>query len=229
MKLAIMQPYLFPYLGYFQLIRAADGFVVYDDVNYIKGGWINRNFILAQGGKQLITLPLQGASPNKLINQVEVDGRQNKLLQSIRHSYGKAPYFSAVYPVLEDVLSQKERNLAHFLDYGLRQVCAYLGLRPQWHVSSRLKKDNGLRGQDKVLAICEELGASHYINVPGGKALYDRDSFAKRGMQLSFIQPRTVSYRQFGKDFIPSLSIIDVMMFNDKTQCAALLEEYDFV
>lgn len=229
MKLAIMQPYLFPYLGYFQLLRAVDAFVVYDDVNYIKGGWINRNFILAQGGKQLITLPLQGASPNLLINKVEVGGRPEKLLETIRHCYGKAPQFGNVFPLLESIFLQQEKNLARFLNHELRQVCNYLGLHPEWHISSTLKKGNDLRGQDKVLAICEELGATHYINVPGGKELYDREEFARRGLQLSFIQPCPVEYRQLGKSYVPNLSIIDVMMFNDQAQCAKLLEEYDLV
>lgn len=228
MKLAIMQPYMFPYLGYFQLIHAVDAFVVYDDVNFIKGGWINRNFMLANGDKQLITLPLQGAKPNKLINQIEVGG-QHKILQSIRHAYGKAPHFDAVYPILEDIFAQQEKNLARFLNHQLRSVCAYLGLNPQWHISSDLRKDNELRGQDKVLAICEELDATHYINVPGGKELYDSESFERKGMRLSFIQPRPVEYRQMGKECVPNLSIIDVMMFNDREQCSKLLKEYDLV
>lgn len=229
MKLAIMQPYLFPYLGYFQLIREVDAFVVYDDVNYIKGGWINRNFILAEGDKQLITLPLQGASPNQLINQVKVGNRQNKLIETIRHRYGKAPQFPTVYALVENIFKQHEQNLARFLDYQLRQICDYLGLHPTWYVSSLLEKDNELRGQDKVLAICEELGATHYINVPGGKSLYDREAFASRGVQLSFIQSKAVAYRQFGNEFTRNLSIIDVMMFNDKAQCAKLLEEYELI
>lgn len=226
MKLAIMQPYLFPYLGYFQLIRAVDVFVVYDDVNYIKGGRINRNCILASGNRQLITLPLRGASPNKLINQIEVGG-PHKILKSLRQNYGEAPNFDVVYPVIEDILAQTEKNLARFLDYQLRRICDHLGLRPQWHISSALAKDNSLRGQDKILSICEKLGATHYINVPGGKALYDQPSFTARGLQLAFIQPKAVSYRQFGSGFVSSLSIIDVMMFNDREQCAKLLEEYD--
>jgi hypothetical protein len=224
-----MQPYLFPYLGYFQLIRAVDALVVYDDVNFIKGGWINRNFILARGAKQLLTLPLQGASPNLLINQVEVGGRPEKLLESIRHCYSKAPHFATVFPMLEDILRQQENNLARFLDHELRQICDYLGLHPTWHISSALNKDNELRGPEKVLAICEELGASHYINVPGGKELYDRENFERKGLQLSFIQPRPIEYRQFDKPYVPNLSIIDVMMFNDQEQCARLLEEYDLV
>jgi len=227
MKLAIMQPYLLPYLGYFQLIRAVDAFVVYDDVNYIKGGWINRNCILAQGSKELITLQLRGASQNLLINQIEIAGNSEKLLKPIRQRYSKAPQFGTVFPLLENIFLQQEKNLARFLGHGLRRVCDYLGLRPEWHISSALKKDNELRGQNKILAICEELGATHYINMPGGKALYGHENFAHKGLQLSFIQPRPVEYRQFGKSFVPNLSIIDVMMFNDQSQCARLLEGYD--
>lgn len=228
MKLAIMQPYLFPYLGYFQLMRAVDTFVVYDDVNYIKGGWINRNYILGNDGKQLITLPIKGASQNMLINQIEII-EQHKILKSIRHNYSKAPYFEVVYPMLKDVFEQPVSTLSTFLYEQLRSISAYLGLSPQWHVSSSLKKDTGLRGQDKILAICEELVTTQYINMPGGKALYDTEAFAARGIQLSYIQPKAVSYRQFGKAFVSSLSIIDVMMFNDREQCAKLLEKYDLV
>ncbi len=228
MKLAIMQPYLFPYLGYFQLIHAVDTFVVYDDVNYIKRGWINRNYILANSDQQLITLPLHDASQNKLINQIEVSS-QHKILKSLRHNYGKAPHFDTVYPIIEDIFSQTEKSLARFLDCQLRRICDYLGLRPQWYISSALDKDNELRGQDKILSICEKLGATHYINVPGGKALYDQESFATHRLKLSFIQPRAVNYRQFGTRFVPNLSTIDVMMFNDREKCVKLLEEYDLV
>ncbi len=228
MKLGIMQPYFFPYIGYFQLIHAVDVFVVYDDVNYIKKGWINRNNILSNGESQLITLPLQGASQNKLINQVEISGL-HKILKSVCHKYRKAPHFDTVYPVIEDILTQTDKNLARFLDYQLRQICGYLELNPQWHISSELAKDNELRGQEKILAICEELGATHYINMPGGKALYDQSSFASRGLELSFIQPRAMWYRQFGKEFVPNLSIIDVLMFNDREQSKKLLKEFDLV
>lgn len=229
MRLAIMQPYLFPYLGYFQLIQAVDAFVVYEDVSYIKGGWINRNFILTKDQKHRITLSLQGASPNQLINQVSVSvGKaRHKLLESIRHSYSKAPQFETAFPLIEEILLQQENNLAKFLDFGLRRICDYLGLHPQWHISSALKKDNTLHGQEKVLAICKELEATHYVNAPGGKDLYDREDFALRAIQLSFIQPQPIIYRQFDKPFVPNLSIIDVIMFNDQEQCGRLLEAYD--
>jgi hypothetical protein len=227
MKLAIMQPYLFPYLGYFQLIQAVDAFVVYEDVNFINRGWINRNNILVQGKPHLFTLDLVGASQNKLVNAISVGTNSEKLLKTIRQSYIKAPMFASVFPLVEDILVQQEKNLARFLEYQLRVVCEYLGLYPRWHVSSQLSKNPALRGQAKVLAICEALGASHYINAPGGGALYDKDVFAKCGVQLSFIKPKAVSYQQYGNEFVPNLSIIDVLMFNSREQCGKLLGEYE--
>ena len=230
MKLAIMQPYLFTYLGYFQLIRAVDAFVVYDDVNYINRGWINRNNIFARGKSQLFTMELDRASQNKLINEIEAKGRNEKLLRSIQQSYSKAPYFCKAFPVIEDILNQKEKNLAHFLVYQLKQICTYFGFSPLWIISSELKKDNSLRAQEKILAICEELGATHYINVPGGKELYDQHSFDARGIELSFIRSRPITYSQFGEVFVPHLSIIDVMMFNSRNEISnRLLCNFDLV
>lgn len=230
MKIAVMQPYLFPYLGYFQLISAVDAFVLFDDVCYINRGWINRNNILAQGKAQMFTMELEGASQNKLINEIGIGARNEKLIKTIRLSYIKAPYFHKVFPVIEDVLNQKEKNLARFLNYQLRQVCNYLGISPLWKISSELKKDNSLRAQDKILAVCRELGATSYINLPGGKKLYDLQSFEARGVELSFLQPRPTQYRQFYNEYIPNLSIIDVMMFNSPcTINRELLINYDLL
>ncbi|WP_279249123.1 WbqC family protein [Candidatus Marimicrobium litorale] len=224
-----MQPYLFPYLGYFQLINAVDAFVAYDDVNYIKGGWINRNFICAKDHKQLITLPTQGASPNKLINQVLVGNGSRKLLQTIRQTYSKAPEFLTVFPLIEDIFHQEEENLARFVDYQLRQICEYLGINTTWYISSELKYDKALSGQERVLAICDEMGATHYINAEGGQTLYDKGVFSSRDKQLSFLRTKTTPYPQFSNTFTSHLSIIDVMMFNDKAQCMKLLQGYELV
>jgi hypothetical protein len=227
MRLAIMQPYLFPYLGYFQLIHAVDEFVIYDDVNYIKRGWINRNYILKQGRAQLVTLEVSGGSQNRLINQVTVGGNRKGILETIRHSYTRAPQFRKVFPLIEKILLQDESNLALFLSSGLFSVCDYLGLHPLWHMSSDLEKNTSLRGQDKIVSICEMLGASHYINLPGGRALYDAGTFSAKGIRLSFIESMHGIYPQFGADTVPGLSIIDVMMFNDREQCRRLLSEYE--
>jgi hypothetical protein len=226
MKLAIMQPYLFPYLGYIQLIHAVDAFVIYDDVNYIKRGWINRNNILNQGRSQLITLEVSGGSQNRLINQVRVGANRKSFLENIRHSYTRAPQFREVFPLIEKILLQGESNLALFLARGLFSVCDYLGLHPIWHMSSDIEKDSSLHGQDKIVSICESLGASHYINLPGGRKLYDAEMFHEKGIELSFIESMPVVYPQFGGSAVTGLSIIDVMMFNDRDKCRSLLSEY---
>jgi hypothetical protein len=225
-----MQPYLFPYIGYFQLIHAVDTFVVFDDVNFIKRGWINRNNILMNGKSHLFTMELEGSSQNKLINQIDILERNEKLLRSIQCCYSKAPYFRQVFPVIEDILNQKESNLASFLDYQLRVICNFFSISPKWHISSSLRKDTSLRGQDKILALCEELHATHYINLLGGKELYDRQSFVTRGIELSFIQPKLITYLQFNNEFVPQLSIIDVMMFNSLESIqSSLLKSYDLL
>ena len=227
MKVAIMQPYFFPYIGYYQLIKVVDSFVVYDDVNYIKQGWINRNKILVKDQFYTITLSLLKSSSNKLINEIYISDCQRKIVKTIYQSYCKAPHFLSVYPLIENIFSQDERLLSRFLIYSLRQICDYLDIRVQWHISSDLKKDKALRGQEKVLAICEELKAHCYINAPSGRLLYDKSAFLERDINLSFIQPKPSSYKQFGTEFVPNLSIIDVMMFNDRQSCAAMLEAYE--
>jgi hypothetical protein len=229
MKLAIMQPYFFPYIGYFQLIHAVDAFVVYDDVNFIKGGWINRNFMLAQGENQRFTLPLNNASPNVLINQIKVGDDHGKILKSVQHNYSKAPYYKDVFPIIEQVMTHPDKNLAGYLGAGLKIVAGYLGLQMQWLLSSSLAKDNQLRSQGKVLAICRELTAHQYVNLPGGRLLYDTKTFEDTGIKLSFLQPGAVCYEQFRHDFVPNLSIIDVMMFNSRKECKKLLAEYTIV
>ncbi|AFI83928.1 hypothetical protein Q7A_1088 [Methylophaga nitratireducenticrescens] len=224
-----MQPYFFPYIGYFQLIHSVDSFVVYDDVNYIKGGWINRNFILSQGEKVLITLQLLGASPNRLINQVRVGNNRHKLLKTIKQSYSNAPNYAEVIELIETILNSPQTNLALFLDFGLRQVCDYLGLEREWVLSSELRKDVTLRGQKKVLAICKELEASHYINMPGGMELYDSASFAQLDVKLSFIEPSFRPYNQKNSEFTSALSIIDVLMNNDLNKLGSMLNDYKLI
>lgn len=227
MKVAIMQPYFFPYLGYFQLISAVDVFVIYDDVNYINRGWINRNNILANGQAQRISLALGKSSQNSQINQIEVVDPGERLLKTIAQSYSKAPHFNTVYPMLEDILQHRDRNLGSYLSHLLTAVCGAMGIQTRLVRSSDLQKDNTLKAQAKILGICEELQATHYINSIGGKELYQPAVFLEHGVSLSFLETRPVSYRQFGQTFAPNLSIIDTLMFNNLEQCYKLLAEYD--
>lgn len=222
-----MQPYFFPYIGYFQLIHAVDVFVVYDDVQFIKGGWINRNRILVQGRPHFITLDLEGASPNRLISEVRIRGRLlPKILKTIAQSYAKAPESASAMALIKEALMQKERNLASYLDRQLKMTCEYLGVHVDWVLSSSLPKDPSLRGQEKLLDICERLGATHYINLPGGRRLYDPREFRRRNIRLSFLYPASIRYRQFENEFVPNLSIVDVVMFNNKEECSFLLDQY---
>lgn len=215
MKLAIMQPYFFPYLGYFQLMRAADTFVFYDDVTFIKGGWINRNSILSLNGPVRITLQVQGASSNRLINEVGVGANRPALLKTITQAYAKAPFRDEVMPLVERCLSYEDDHLAPFLHNSLMETAQFIGLKPTFLVSSELEHTPGLAAQDRVLDMCGRLGASHYINPVGGKALYDKATFKAAGLDLSFLECEPKPYPQFKRtpEFVPYLSILDALMF----------------
>eukprot|EP01137_Pigoraptor_chileana_P027579 Opistho-2@10370 len=165
MKVAIMQPYIFPYIGYFQLIKSVDVFVVYDDVNYIKKGWINRNTILVNGKGFLFTLPLKNASQNRHINQISLDydgSWKKELLKTIELSYKKAPYFDVVFPIVNSILEYPETNLAGFIFNSLQQFCDYLSIKTGLILSSDVKKNTDLKGQDKIIEICKKQQATHY-------------------------------------------------------------------
>lgn len=229
MKVGIMQPYFLPYIGYFQLIAAVDVFVVYDDVNFIKQGWVARNRIVCNGAEHMLTLRLQGAGSNVLINSITVDHQPKKMLRTIEQSYSKAPEFKRVFPVLEKVISDPERNLATFLHQQIKSLCELMGISTRIVLSSSLTKPEGLAGHDRVLAICEGLGATRYINAIGGQALYSKDAFAARGMELSFLQSGDIRYNQFKEPFIPWLSIVDVLMFNDPEQVNGMLGNFKLI
>jgi hypothetical protein len=232
MKLAIMQPYFFPYIGYFQLLHAIDKFVVYDDVAFIKQGWINRNRILINGQPSYLTVPLRQASSFRLIQEIEVDdGAQNRqwqarLLKTVANAYRRAPEFGHVFPLIESVLMDGAGRMAELALRSLRAVARHLDLHPQWVESSSAYANAGMSGQDRVLAICGAERASEYINAAGGAELYSPEAFAQAGVRLRFLQPERVEYRQFGAPFVPWLSIIDVLMFNSPAAVRALLERY---
>ncbi|MFS2015445.1 WbqC family protein [Massilia sp. CT11-108] len=225
MNLAIMQPYFFPYIGYFQLIAAADKFVFYDDVNFIKNGWINRNRLVLAGTTRYITVPLAGASPFLKINQINLqdgEGWRRKLLESLRHSYSKAPYFDDVSALVQEVLVANEK-ISEVAKASLTAVCRHLGLEREFVSSSSIYGNDALSGQARVLDICSKEGATAYYNLPGGKDLYSEQDFARQNISLHFIQPRIEPYPQFTEQFQPGMSIIDVLMFNDRAKAKAMI------
>lgn len=231
MKLGIMQPYFFPYLGYWQLIQAVDQYVVYDDVNF-KKGWMNRNRILIGGEPAYFHAPLLKASQNKKINEVEVnhDGELvQKNLRKIQSAYGKAPYFREVYPLVEQILNGNGKYLSEYLADSIRLICRYLSIPTEILISSDLSKDNSLKGQDRIFDICAVLGADTYYNAIGGQELYSYQEFREKGIELGFIKTYPVPYRQFAEKFIPDLSILDIMMFNSVKEIQKMLCSYEIL
>ncbi len=229
MKLSIMQPYFLPYIGYFQLIKAADTFIIYDDVQFIKGGWINRNYMLLNDSKFMFNLILKGASANKLINEISVQPNQNKLLKTIYHSYNKAPYFKSVFPVLENILNYENINLAKFIGNSIIKICNYFKIDTKIIYSSALEKNNELKAQEKIIHICKLINADTYINAIGGQELYDKQTFKEFCIDLKFIKSNLTPYTQFKNEFIPWLSILDVMMFNSIDGINKMLDNYEFI
>lgn len=232
MKIGIMQPYFLPYIGYWQLMNAVDKYVIYDDVNYIKAGWINRNRILVNGQPTYINLPLLGISQNKLINEIQVnhDPKQMaKTLRMVEMAYKKAPYFQQVFPLLEKILSCGKENAAEFIAESFRIINAYLGINTELIMSSSIEKDNSLRGQDKILAICQILGGTEYYNAIGGQELYNFDDFRQLNMELSFVKTNPITYKQYGGEFQSSLSILDVMMFNSVEEIQQMLQQFTLI
>ena len=228
MKLAIMQPYFLPYIGYFQLINAVDKFVVYDNIQFTKNGWINRNRILINGKDEYITIPLKKDSDYLNIDQRKLsDGFKTeriKLLRRISESYRKAAQFNIVFPLIESIVNVVEENLFGFIYQSLREVCQFLDIKTEFIVSSTIPIDHQLRSQDKVIAICEALQANQYINPIGGMNLYSKSVFQQHNFELNFFQTGTIEYLQFANEFVPWLSIIDVMMFNSKEKIQQYLQ-----
>lgn len=226
MTLAIMQPYLFPYIGYWQLIKAVDTFVIFDDVNFINKSFINRNYILINYEKHLFTLELLKASQNKIINTINIGKNNYKLLKTIEIAYKKAPFFQDVFPIIENILIQKENNLAKFIGYSIKKISDYLEINRQFIYSSDIKKNNNLKAQDKILEICKELKARYYINPIGGQEIYDKKVFESENINLSFLKTSHIEYKQFKNEFIPFLSIIDILMFNHVNEIKDMLNKY---
>lgn len=218
MKVAIMQPYFFPYVGYFQLMAAVDLFIVYDNIKYTKKGWINRNRMLQSGKDVLFSLSLRSDSDSLDVRDraLATDFNRDKLLNQLRGAYSRAPNFAEVFPMVERAVRHEDTNLFAYLLHTLIRTCEHLGLTTPIRVSSTVEIDHGLKNQDKVIALAKAVGATTYVNAIGGLELYDREAFQAQGLELQFIRSRPFEYRQFGAPFVPWLSIIDVLMFNPR-------------
>lgn len=221
-----MQPYLFPYIGYFQLIAAVDKFVFYDDVNFIKNGWINRNRLFLAGEIRYITVPLSSASSFLKIKEVEIQNNslwKKKMLESLRHSYAKSLNFSAINSLVSEILFSDIDGIGEMAKFSIVSIAKYLEIDTKFVSSSSCYGNDNLSGSDRVIDICKLENADCYFNLPGGRTIYDDLLFKSNGIQLEFIEPNFSPYKQFSQDFCAGLSMIDVLMFNDKKNVRAML------
>ena len=217
-SIAIMQPYFLPYIDYFRLINTVDEFVIYDNIQYTKKGWINRNRILVNGMDKKITLPINKDSDYLNINERFLANSWNndkkKIFNLINNSYRKAPQYNNVYPIISSIIDSKNSNLFEFILNSIQLINSYLSINTKITISSQINIDHKLKGSDKIIAICKVLNANSYINAIGGQILYNVDKFNNESLDLKFIKPHNFEYKQFKNEFIPNLSILDVLMFN---------------
>ncbi|WP_239537954.1 WbqC family protein [Dyella mobilis] len=232
-RIAIMQPYVYPYIGYFQLINATDFFVFYDDVNYIKRGFINKNNILLNGEKFSFTIPIANASQNRLIKDTHLladDRWKDTLIKQLIHAYKKAPYFNEVMASIIEVIEQPHASIADMAITSIASACNYLDLQFTHAKSSDFSPETqGMEKSERLVAIAKKAGGERYVNSIGGMELYSKDAFTEKGMNLSFLESGNIEYRQFDDAFLPRLSIIDVMMFNHAEACKDFCSRYSIV
>jgi hypothetical protein len=232
MKLAIMQPYFFPYIGYWQLIHTVDCFVLFDDVQYMRHGWVNRNRILKPGGGwQYIMVPLKKHAMKELIKNVQAhpDKKWKELIiKQLAHYKKKAPYFEETKEMVSEILFRNnEQGIVSINFFTIKKLSTYLDIEKKIIISSEKNFDysNIDNAGEWALRIAEQLGANDYINPVAGAKLFDREKFALSNINLSFLKSQDITYSQAG-DFEPSLSIIDVLMFNGIEGTKNLLRKY---
>lgn len=219
MKVAIMQPYFMPYIGYFQLINVVDKFVILDDVNFIKKGWIHRNRILVNNNDYLFTIPLNKLSQNKLIKDISIaQDRKWKvnLLKTIKLTYQKAPYFSKVYPQIVNIINFDETNLSKYIVNSLYIILKYLEIDTPIVETSSIFDKNNSKGEERIISICTKTNADEYYNLIGGDGLYSKSNFKRQGMELKFISNSSEN----------TYSIIDLLMRYSPVEIGQILNNY---
>jgi hypothetical protein len=228
--IAVMQPYLFPYLGYFQLIAAADVFVLGDDLQYVRSGWVNRNRILHNDEARLITFPLKKDRFQLQINQRQLcdhfSDEAERLIRLIAESYQQAPYFAQVMPLVERLIHFPQQNISLYAEHAIREMCAYLHIVTPIMRSSDLILGSPADKQERIIRIAHTFEATTFITPEGGSVVYDRDHFARNRLLVRFFRMNPVEYRQFRQPFVANLSIIDVLMFNCVEQVQQMLTQY---
>jgi len=231
MKVGIMQPYFLPYIGYWQLLNAVDVFVIYDNIQYTKKGWFNRNRCLLNGKDELFSINLKKDSDFLNVNErfLSSEYRRNKLIAIFQNAYCKAPMNKEVMPFFGEIINCQEENLFKYIYNSVIKICEYLDIKTKIVISSSVNIDHSLKAENKVLAFCKGLGAEIYINSIGGIELYSKEMFKEQGIELNFIKSKPIVYKQFDNEFVANLSILDVMMFNNKDIVKQFLKEYELI
>lgn len=223
-SLAVMQPYLFPYLGYYQLVNRVETFVFLDDVNFIKRGFINRNQIRVNNAAFRFVLPVAEISQNRRISDHYFSIEVESLIKTVSQAYRRAPYYSSVMPIVEGVICQEDRSVSRLTANSIRAVFDYLQIEKRFMFSSDLRVGNERKGQARIIDICNALGAKRYSNAIGGINLYHREEFSRYGIELEFVRMKNLSYRAPKFPYMHGLSIIDVLMLCSISEIRDLLE-----
>lgn len=231
MKVAIMQPYLFPYIGYFQLVANSDAFIFLDNVQFINRGWVNRNYILSNGNSILMSLPLKKSSRDEWIKHKEISAEEYmkslvKLNKTIQRSYSSCINFLNIDDMIKQVLNKNAHFLSDIVENSVTKVSEYLKINTDFYRASDLISDqesSSFTASERIINLVNKLGGTEYINLIGGRDMYDKKWFLSKGVKLSFLTPEIIPYPQISKTFIPSLSIIDVLMNNEVTYIQDML------
>jgi len=237
MKLAIMQPYFFPYAGYFSLIKHTDKFILLDSVQFIRHGWIERNRILKQGdGWIYIKVPvIREGGRETLIRDIKIDNSQKwkqKILAQLQPYKKIAPYFDVVLDMLNDIFSSEYDNITELNKIALERVCDFLGIDHNIEVFSKMNLmiDKPQASDEWALNICKAYGnVEEYWNPPGGQDFFNRNKYKEAGINLKFQKSNLLPYPQNKPAFEPGLSIIDVIMFNSVSEIHEMLDNYELI
>ena len=234
MKLGIMQPYFFPYLGYFSLIKNTDKWVVFDTPQYINKGWVNRNRVLSPSkeGFSYITVPVVKHSRDIRIKDVLIDHSRDwkaKIMGQMDYYRKHAPHYMETKEILDELFRRDIDGISELNIAALDMVCGYLGIAFDYSVfSGNTMGIDSVGGPDEwSLEISKKMGASIYVNPPGGRSFFNKEKFDKAGIGLRFLTQRLSIYNTYPYNFVPGLSIIDVMMFNSPTDINNMLEDYE--
>ena len=232
MKIALMQPYFLPYIGYFQLVNAVDKFIFFDDAAFIKKGWIHRNNILLNGRRHRFTIPIRNMSSFTPIRSTMISENprfwQRKLSETFRHAYHKAPFFEVIFPKVDEILrGAKNRPIADVAIDSIQMVLDYIGTEHTLMRSSERSYNNSqLELSERVVDICQKEGGTTYINAIGGQSFFDKPYFNQWDIQIQFLKPNLRNYAQSLPEFIAGLSILDVLMYNNPMTIKAMLGDY---